>query len=171
MSSPRKKKSFARRHAAGEDMSLNITAMADIFVVILVFLLKGYSTSVMNITPSAGLSLPSAFAEEQNIEALKVEIAETGVSIEGKPAVALTHYDFNSVDRLPNGALKPLAAAFETERKRQLIIAKSNSDVEIDARVMVIADQHVPYVTIKAVLASAAVHGYTDFKLVVAKGD
>lgn len=171
MSSSRKRKGFARRHMAGEDMSLNITAMADIFVVILVFLLKGYSTSALNITPTAGLSLPSAFAEEQNIEALKVEIAENGVLIEGKPSLPLTNFEFTPSDRQANGSLKPLSAAFETERKRQLLIAKANSDVKVDSRVMVIADQRAPYATIKAVLASAAVHGYTDFKLAVARGD
>jgi biopolymer transport protein ExbD len=171
MSSTGKKKKFGRRTHGGEDMSLNITAMADIFVVILVFLLKGFSSGAMSITPSAGLTLPNAFAEEQSVEALKLEIAEGAVSVEGQPAVALKEFAWTPDERQGNGTLKSLSAALEKARQRQLLIAKANSDVKVDARVLVIADQRAPYSTLKAVLASAAVHGYTDFKLVVAKSD
>jgi hypothetical protein len=52
-----------------------------------------------------------------------------------------------------------------------LLIAKANTDVKVDSKVVVIADQRVPYITIKSVLASAAVQGYTDFKLAVVRGD
>jgi biopolymer transport protein ExbD len=43
--------------------------------------------------------------------------------------------------------------------------------VKVDPKILVIADQRAPYQTIKSVLASAAVHGYTDFKLAVVKGE
>jgi biopolymer transport protein ExbD len=166
-----KKKSFVRRGGQSGEMSLNITAMADIFVVILVFLLKGFSSGAMNITPTAGLTLPMAFAEEQSVEALKLEISEGAVAVEGQPVTQLVNFDFEKAERQPNGTLKSLSAKLETERKRQLLIAQGNADEKVDARIVVIADQRVPYATLKAVLASAAVHGYTDFKLAVAKGD
>ena len=70
-------------------------------------------------------------------------------------------------DLKKNGTSATLSESISKERKRQLIIAKSNSDVKIDAKIIVIADQHAPYQTIKTVLASAAIHGYTDFKLAV----
>ena len=54
--------------------------------------------------------------------------------------------------------------ALERERQRELLIAKTNSDVKIDPKIMIVADQRAPYITIKSVLASAALNGYTDFK-------
>ena len=37
--------------------------------------------------------------------------------------------------------------------------------------IIVIADQRAPYSTVKSVLASAALNGYTDFKLAVVRGE
>jgi len=152
-------------------MALQITSMADIFMILLVFLLKGYSTSVVNINPTQGLMLPEAHAAEQSVEALKVEIAIDSVLVEGMPITMLKNYKFDPTDRIANGTLKSLAPKFELERKRQFMIAKQNSDVKVDPRIMIIADHRVPYSTIKAVLASAAIHGYTDFKLATVRGE
>lgn len=158
-----------KRQPASGDVSLNITAMADIFTILLVFLLKSFSTGVLSITPSTGLTLPQAQADEASIEALKVEISENAIVVENKPVTPLQAFNFNSKDVESNGALKSLDDALKIERKRQMVIAKANSDVKVDPKIIVIADQKTPYSTIKAVLASAAVNGYTDFKLAVIK--
>ena len=165
-----KKKSFRKRGPMSGDMSLNITSMADIFMILLVFLLKGYSTG-MSITPTAGLLLPEAHAEKQIVEALKVEVSEKAVQVEGNTVTTLNAFQFARNELRKNGTVSSLSAALEKERKRQLLIAKANSDVKIDPKIVVIADQRTPYGTIKSVLASAAVNGYTDFKLVVVTGD
>jgi len=166
-----RRKSFIKRSGGSEEMTLQITSMADIFTIILVFLLKGYATGAVSITPSQGMLLPEAQASSSSVEAMKVEISEKGVQIEGQPASALTQFAFAGAEINSNGTSKVLSAAFEKERKRQLMIAQSNTDVKIDPKIIVIADQRAPYSTIKTVLASAAIHGYTDFKLAVIQGE
>lgn len=161
------KKTFLKRRPLQEEMSLQITSMADIFIIILVFLLKSYSTGSMNITPASGTVLPEAKTAEVTVEALKVEVAESSVLIEGLPVVTIQKYVFDPKELENNGVSKPLSNAFAKERKRQLLIAKSNNAVKIDSKIIVVADKKVPYSTIKAVLSSAAVNGYTDFKLAV----
>lgn len=158
-----------RRAAGGMsgDVGLNITAMADIFTLILVFLLKTYASGAVNITPSADVSLPIATASNGHVEALKVEISQGGVLIESQPAMTLTDYRIEKSDLETNGVSKTLSTAFDRERQRQLLLSKENAEVKPDARLVVVADRKVPYSTIKSVLASAATHGYTDFKLAV----
>lgn len=150
-----------------EEVSLNITAMADVFTVLLVFLLKSFATGSINLTPTAGLLLPEAQAKAPDFEALKIEIAENSIVIEGKPRVTLKQFSFGGGELLSNGSSKSLNHALQTERKRQIAIAKQNKSVKIDAKILIVADQRTPYSTIKNVLASAAVNGYTDFKLAV----
>lgn len=152
-------------------MSLQITSMADIFIIILVFLIKGYASGAMNITPSGGMRLPAAKTGESTIEALKIEVSETTVQVEGKPVATLTGFRFDPADLEKSGASRALSVALDTERQRQLLIAKSNSDVKVDPKIVIVADQRVPYITVKSVLAAAALHGYTDFKLAVVKGN
>jgi biopolymer transport protein ExbD len=161
-----KKKFQVQRRASG-DMSLNITAMADIFTVILVFLLMGYSSGAVNITPSSGVTLPGAGASATHIEALKIEISKSSIQVESKPVMELQEYRAKEGEVATDGTLKALSGALKVERERQIALAGANTDVKLDARVVLIADQKVPYSTIRSVLASAAVQGYTDFKLAV----
>lgn len=135
-------------------MSIQITSMADIFMILLVFLLKSYGSGVLDITPSKGISMPQASAESSSPDALKIELSDNAILMEGKPIES-----------------KNLSAAIEAERKRQLTLAKAGTGVKVDPRVILIADRKVPYSTVKTVLASAAAHGYTDFKLAVVKAN
>jgi len=166
-----KKKKFTTNADQNEDMSLQITSMADIFTILLVFLLKSYTTGAMSINPSKGVQLPAAQVGEANIDALKVEVSDSDVQVEGKSVAPLTHFEFDKQDLQANGSSAALNAALEQERKRQVLIAQSNTDVKVDSKIIVVADQHVPYQTLKTVLASAALQGYTDFKLAVVRGD
>ncbi|MDR3607394.1 MAG: biopolymer transporter ExbD [Oligoflexia bacterium] len=165
------KSKFARKRTESDEMSLQITSMADIFTILLVFLLKSYAASAMTVTPSAGMSLPQAFGQDSAIDALKVEISEKSVNVEGQSVATLEGYRFNQSDIQANGTSQSLSKALDRERQRQVLIAKANSDVKVDPRIIVISDRHVPYSTVKSVLASAALNGYTDFKLAVVKGE
>jgi biopolymer transport protein ExbD len=165
------KKALFKTKRPNEEMALQITSMADIFTILLVFLLKSYTTSAMTINPSAGVQLPNAQIGEANIDALKIEVSDSGVQIEGKSIATLTHFEFDKQDLEPNGSSLSLNGALEKERKRQVLIAQSNTDVKVDSKIIVVADQHVPYQTLKTVLASAALQGYTDFKLAVVRGE
>jgi biopolymer transport protein ExbD len=165
------KKSLFKSRKSSDEMALQITSMADIFTILLVFLLKSYTTSAIAINPSKGVELPVAQVGETSVDALKVEVSDSAVAVEGKAVATLNHFQFDQQDLQANGASQALNQALEKERKRQVLIAQSNSDVKIDSKVIVIADQHVPYSTLKTVLASAALQGYTDFKLAVVRGE
>ena len=163
----RKNVFLKKRPPLATEMSLQITSMADIFIIILVFLLKSYSSGNLALNTSKGVELPSASLSDSPVEALKVEISENSILIENDPAAIIKNYTFYKADLQQDGSSKSLDLILSKERKRQLIIVKSNARVKIDSRIIVIADKKVPYSTIKTVLASAAVNGYTDFKLAV----
>ncbi|MGZ3689416.1 MAG: ExbD/TolR family protein [Bdellovibrionota bacterium] len=159
------RKPLFKKHQGSEEMTLQITSMADIFTIILVFLLKSYSTSALAVTPAPGTMLPVAHGNDAPAEALKIEITDKSVQVEGKPVATLEGYRFKG------DTGKELGAVLSHEREKQLLIAKANPDVKVDAKVLVIADQRVPYSTVKTVLTAAASQGYTDFKLAVVQGE
>ena len=153
------------------DMALQITSMADIFMIILVFLLKSYATSAVNISPPNGMKLPEGQSLQPPTEALKIEISENAIQIESKSIVNLLSYRFQPQEIQKNLSSKLLNTALETERKRQNLIAQSNPTVKVDSKILIIADQRTPYVTLKSVLVSAAINGFTDYKLVAVQKD
>jgi len=60
----------ARKARGSGDVKLNITSMMDMFTIILVFLLKSFSTEGQLVTPATGLLLPTSSVERTAKEAL-----------------------------------------------------------------------------------------------------
>ena len=150
-------------------MALQITSMADIFIIILVFLLKSFSSGAVSITPSQGLELAEAFTDKEQMAALSMEISETAIQVDSSPVTPLKNFRFVTKDLDENGLSNTLEVAMKRMRERQNLISKANSEVDADGKILIIADARTPYRTIKSALSSAAIHGYSDFKLVVRK--
>ena len=162
MSGHRKKK---RRKRASGDVALQITSMADIFMILLVFLLKSYATSVSNISPSAHISLPEVTQPKGAIkETLKVEIADNTVLVDQKPAVALNKFEFDPGEDGPGGVSPSVLKVLNDQRKLK-------PEANMDSSLIVMADQQTPYSTVKRVVASAASAGFVDLQLIVVQGE
>lgn len=151
-----------KRELQHDDVSLQITSMADIFTILLVFLLKGYASGALQITPSPGVRIPAAQGAAPGEEALQVEISGTAVQVGGRPAAQLR-------DFAPVGDGAGLSEAFKRERERRKLIVKANDQVKDDGKIIVVADERTPYSTVKLVLRSAAIHGFSDLRLAVLK--
>lgn len=163
----RPRRGIGKKSHGSKDVTLQITSMADIFTVILVFLLKSYSGGDISISPTKGLKLPLAGTSNPPKAAVTVEIAENGIQVENKFVVALKQFKFASKDLLASGIPRDLNSQLERARKRQDLIAQANSDVKKDTKVLIVADQRTPYITLKRVISTAAVHGFNEPKLVV----
>jgi biopolymer transport protein ExbD len=164
-------KSFLKSRQKSPDVSLNITSMADIFTILLVFLLKSYASSAIQGAPHSSISLPQGNGMEANVEALKIEISEKGIAVEGEAVQSLDQFQLQANTVIENGSIEALNHVLKKARERQNLISKANATVQQDSKVIILADQRTPYRTLKAVLASSAYNGFTDFKLAVVRRD
>jgi biopolymer transport protein ExbD len=151
---------FAKKKKPPEDMTLQITSMADIFTIILVFLLKGYAAGLTNIAPSDGMTLPEAISKAEMKDTVKLEISRDSVVIEQKPIVRLANYEFNPAELLEDGKNEAIFNRLFQERKNMPV-------PNMDSNMLVLADENVPYSTLKTVIGSAANAGFVDLQLVV----
>ncbi len=143
------------------EMSLQITSMADIFMILLVFLLKNYATSMTSIAPTTRLTLPEVMkATEQVQESLKVEINRNVVVVDDKPILSLNNFQFAASETSNGDASPTLENIFAHQRKLMPV-------PNLGSGLVVMADQQTPYSTIKRVVASAAGAGFVDLQLVV----
>ena len=74
-----------------DEAELNITSLMDIMTIILVFLLKSYSTEEITVTPSEDLSLPNSTASlkpELAINTVVTKVAEHVIERAPKSVVA-----------------------------------------------------------------------------------
>ncbi len=160
------KKSFLKKRKNGPtDVALQITSMADIFMILLVFLLKNYANSVTTIAPTAHLVLPEVKQSVNVIkETLKVEIADSTILIDQKPAVRLQGFQFDPAEDGPGGISPSVLKILNDQRKLR-------PDPNMESSLIVMADQQTPYSTIKRVVASAASAGFVDLQLIVVQGE
>lgn len=154
------------------DMSLQITSMADIFVIILVFLLKSFSTGLATLSPNQGMQLPNVTTSVQSQikDATKIEILSNAILVDQKKVADIDNFEIkelkqalqDSTQPVENGAIfKPVLDALLVEKQ------KDEKAGKVETNLLVMADERTPYATLKAIMASAASAGYTDLQLVV----
>jgi biopolymer transport protein ExbD len=149
-----------KRKRAAEDTALQITSMADIFTIILVFLLKSYASGATSIAPALEMTLPDGKSKDTMKETLKVELNRDAILLDQKQVMGLTNFRFNPTTEIENGGSPVLVKAFETERTNQPL-PNQVSDL------LVLADERIPYSTLRTVMASAASAGFVDLQLVI----
>jgi biopolymer transport protein TolR len=152
-----------RSRMQNEEVSLQITSMADVFVILLVFLLKSAATG-LTVSMSQNMTLPkSVTAAETATRLLTVEINESGVYLEGAMKAQF------KAGAYPAGAsaqaFPELQEGLRELRTKQAFIEKKGGVVTNPSELIVMADKQVPYGIIKRVLLTASLEGYTDAKL------
>jgi biopolymer transport protein ExbD len=158
------RKTFLKKKKMSEDMALQITSMADIFMILLVFLLKSYSTSMTTMAPTARMALPEAPPGDMIKETLKLEIAQDVIVIDDKPVLKLRAFEFNEQDmKEPPGQ--------DAIYKRLIAQRSLKPTPNMDPSLVVMADQKTPYATLQRVVASAAMAGFVDLQLVIVEGE
>ena len=154
------KKMFGKKKRMNSDMSLQITSMADIFMILLVFLLKNFAASTSSTAPVKNTRLPVAETSVILKDSLKLEISSDSLLIDEKPVVALKNFLFPAGDEVDPAGKDTLSTALSAQRAKNL-------EKQKDPHLVLIADEKAPYETVQRVLASAAQTGFVDLQLVV----
>ncbi len=169
-----------RRTQDGGEVALQITSMADIFTILLVFLLKSYSVSAIDIDVGKEIVLPVANGGTESVEGMKIQVTASVITIEGQPILKLNQYEPSGGALSRDGTFPEVVKALKREREKQRQIASAQFKegakeetvkANFDHKLIVVADKKVPYKLLKSILASASEQDFTDFKLVVVTAD
>ncbi len=148
---------------------LQLTAMVDMFTIIIVFLLKSFSTSAVNITPQEGLKLPYSSSYTNPVEGVKLVVSKNGIFVQDEQVVIFENGQLASKDQDPQDPsfIKSLFAALDKEAEKSKEIAKVNEEYKFDGKIVMQADQQLPYSLLKKVMYTASMAGYADMKMAV----
>lgn len=148
-----------KKRALVTDATLLITPMADIFTILLVFLIKSFSTETSNIGLNAEITLPISSNAAPSVESTRLEISPMSVMLDDKPILSLHQFRFDPAD---SDGTKSSETLFNTFKKY-----RSRDSLNTGLRMLVLADEKTPYSTLKRVLTAATEAGFADYKLVV----
>lgn len=160
-------KKFMAAEEQKEEMSLQITSMADIFTIILIFLLKSFATGMATITPPQGMVLPSVTTQlqDQMKEALKIEILPDSVLVDAKAIIRAHNFKLDETNNSDPTQAASAVSQRVVEALTQERLRSANKGKE--THLMVLAHEKAPYATVRTIINSAATAGYVDLQLVV----
>lgn len=149
---------------------IQITSMVDMFVILLVFLLKSYSTSPVVIAPSRELSLPASTSPADPVDVVKLVVSKTGIFLEDRKIVDFadgSQIQTKDLDAADSHFIRTLYTELDAKAKLVRDIASVNDKVEFDGKILVQADRDLPYSLVQKVLYTSMLTGYADVKFAV----
>ncbi len=140
---------------------LNLTSMMDMFVIILVFLLKTYSTEGQLIHPSENLTLPTSTVENVPEVALDVIVSTQWIMVNNEAVVPMETVEDQS--GLIIQSLSRVLQDYATEAKRM----EEQYGIKFSGKVTIQGDKSLPFRTLLKVMATCGRSEYPKMRLVV----
>lgn len=146
-------------------MTLNITSMTDVFTILLVFLLQTYSSNEVNIEPITGLRLPTSSTQKNPVNGVKLSISPTELKFDQTVLAKVNNSEIESaaIDSKDSNFIKPLFDELQKFNKENETLAKTG-------KVLLQADQELPFSTIRKVMYTASMAGFPNLKIVTTVG-
>jgi biopolymer transport protein ExbD len=165
-------RSYARKLAEPDVIrDLNITPMMDMMTIILVFLLKTFSSSSSTITFDQNLKVPQSTTQLKPKEAISVTLTKKVILVEGDGIAPIAGGRVDPAVKRDgeNGYyITPLVDILEKHARKEKKVAELTG-VPWEAQLMLIADQTTPYRLLTEVLYSCGQAGYANYRLLVLK--
>ena len=127
-----------------------LTSLIDVMTILLVFLMKSFSVEGNLITPSEDLQLPLSTSREIPVPVPTIEISLSAIMSEGELICATTL--ISEDDSL---VLKPLSEWLSPRKQTNM------------KKIMLQADQHIPFTVIKRVMFTCSKEGFDNFTILV----
>jgi biopolymer transport protein ExbD len=165
-------RSYARKLAEPEVVKdLNITPLMDMMTIILVFLLKSFSSTTSTITFDQNLQVPKSFTELKPKLAVTVTVTKKVLLVEGDGIAPINNGRIDPAVKRDgeNGYyITPLVEILEKHARREKKVAEITGQ-KFDAQLMIVADQSTPYRLLTEIIYSCGQAGYQNYRLLVLK--
>lgn len=153
---------FKKREHLEGNFELQITALIDTLVIILIFLLKSIATDTLDMEQSKGIMVPMVMNGMTAGSGSRLEISAEGVTWNGQKYLETAGFDVKKALNGDDGwkALNTAMAASAAQEK---------TENKFDGKLLLQADKKTPFPTLQEVLRVAKSHGYKDIRFVGAK--
>jgi len=148
------------------DFSLRLTSMIDMFTILLVFLLKNFSTEGQIITVAPDLKLPVSTAQKAPEVASVIAITENLVLLDGKRVTEVKDLMIDEKLIIPE-----LFAELKKLRSLSERVGELSSSFGFTGKISIQADRELPYLVIKKIMFTCGQVGFNDMLLNVNKPD
>jgi biopolymer transport protein ExbD len=165
-------RSFARKLADPETIKeLNITPMMDMMTIILVFLLKTFTSATTFVAQDQNMALAPSMTRMQDKQAVPLTISKRVVLVDGDFVAPINNGKIDPALKRDgeNGYyITPLVEYLRKLANKERKVAELTKG-KFEGELQVIADRNTPYRLLGEVLYSCGQAGYANFRLLVLK--
>ena len=156
-----------QRKKSDQQMVLNITSMMDMFTIILVFLLKSYSTEAeTKIDPSDKIQLPETVSTQTlTVEAPGIIVTKEEILVGNEIVATIKNWVVQEKDPNNPYILPTLKTELDKVVERQKFIAKNNADIDFEGIIIVQADRDMPSTLLTQVMFTVGQAEFSKIKL------
>ena len=160
----KKSRLFQRKHPEEINFELQITALIDTLVILVIFMLKTSSMESLETSMTEGTVLPNVFDGRTTGKGPKLIVNARGVQWNQTPYIILEQFSAREPASSPGGSQwQALATAIEAT-------AKSEKDTNaFEGKFFLEADQNTPFPLLNRVLQIAKQYGYKDVQFIGVK--
>jgi biopolymer transport protein ExbD len=154
--------SHKKRHRyAQREIKLQLTSMMDMFTIILVFLLKIYSTQGQLVNPSQDLTLPVSRTEHPPEHGLDVTVSREYILVNGRQIESMRNITDDNVFIIPRLREELLLYAREAEKMQELY------NIPFSGKVTIQGDKRIPYTVLMKIMATCGQSRFPNMRLIV----
>ncbi|MFH1222851.1 MAG: biopolymer transporter ExbD [Pseudomonadota bacterium] len=151
-------------------VELNITALLDMFTMLLIFLLINYSaSSYSSIKPSGHLVFPTSTSDKKSIDMLSIVVDKYNIIVDGQLVLKHKLGEVSPADIQDGYKIVPLYTALMRYAEKTRYIASRNINVETEGKVILQMDKSLPFSLLRQVMYTAGQAEYNDFKFIALK--
>ncbi len=164
-----KKKRLQRRSAVKEEETpaVNITSLMDILTILLVFLLKSYSTDPMKVETSPELSLPKTNAINTPTATVTVTVTRSAIMVDNK-AVVLVKDGVVAGSEKRGGEdgylIISLGRVLTEELTKQRHLKSAGATITDFGTLTIVMDENTPYRLLTEIMYTAGQSEFEKFK-------
>jgi len=150
--------SRSKKHRTSQKEELNLTSMMDAMTIILLFLLKTYSTHGQIVSTSKDLKLPYSLSHETPKKQLTVAVTQDNILVSDQKVLSISDVKPDEV------MIRPLFA----ELRKRSDEAKQNEvlyAVPFDHEIIIQGDQEIPFQLLFKVLYTCGQSEYNKLRL------
>lgn len=148
----------ARKMRSDTGLDMNLTALIDVFTILIFFLLS--SAGVESALPSSkAVKLPASTAEKAPRDTLAVVVSAEDIVVEGRKVASVPEVLKQAPDLIPGleAELKLLA--------QRTTVRQENADTA--KALTIVADKDIPYRLLRKVMVTGAAAGFSDVSFAV----
>lgn len=142
---------------------LQITAMMDMFTIILIFLLFSFSNKPETMTLDKDLELPKSIAKMDYKETIKLVLSQKSLKLEDKVVAKLKNGKIIGLNRknLEKSILYKKLRSYWEEQDRVKAVGGT------ERQILFLADKRLPFKIINSIVKTAALAGFPNFQFAV----